>query len=225
VRFPKFIAPRTRVGRSPVFFFGITSVIGILLVACFAFGHTPGVSTCDFDVASDGRVEARFVFASTEPLRSVRLDRDGDGVVTEDEVIAARDELRAFIVGGVDVAADGVRCPATFDGAEIREADGLVLTASFACPAGPARLEATLYYLSDLRADHREVARITAASSTEEAVLTRDRRQIVLALPGAGARQATRRNGRRGAIRLVALLALGLGFGLHAWLRGRRPAT
>jgi hypothetical protein len=204
---------------------GIARVISVLLVARFAGGHTLGLSTCDFDVAGDGRVDARFVFASTEPLRAVRLDRDGDGLVTEDEVSAAAPELRAFVVRGVDVTADGERCPATFQGATVRETDGLVLTASFACAPGGARIAATLYYLSDLGRDHREIARITAGDATEEAVLTRDRRQIALVVPGAASDALARKGKRSAAIAISAAAVLALGLGLRSWAWRRRAKS
>jgi hypothetical protein len=134
-----------------------------------AAGHTPGLSTAELDVDPSGRVDAHFVFASAEPLHGTPL-RD--------------DDLAAFLLQGVEVTADGVRCDATFRGAGATEGDGLALDATYACATGATSIALTLFYLNDLGPGHREVARIVARDATAEAILTRDRRQLALALPG-----------------------------------------
>jgi hypothetical protein len=179
-----------------------------------------GLSTCDLEVAPSGRVDARFVFASAEPLRGVLLDRDGDGIVTDAEVDAARDALAAFVARGVDVSADEERCPATFGGATLRDVDGLAVNASFACPEGAEHVTATLYYLSELGRDHREVARITAGDVTVEAVLSRDRREISVRSPFAATRPPLKRRRVRAAIAAVVILAVGVM--LRAFIRRDR---
>ncbi len=184
---------------------GITNAIVLVLFARLASAHTLGLSTCDLEVEPSGRVDARLVFASVEPLRGVPLDRNGDGVVANDEVRAAEGELGAFLERGVEVTADGIGCPETFEGAAISDLDGLVLTASFACPPGSSRVTATLYYLNELGPDHREIARITAGGATTETVLSRERREIALAIPRAAPRAAA-----RGAATLAAWLVVGL---------------
>jgi hypothetical protein len=194
-------------------------VIAVLLLARFARGHTLGLSTCDFDLAGDGHVEGRMVFASSEPLRGVHLDRDGDGVVTDDEVRASRTELASFVVDGVGVAADGESCAATFGDATLDEVDGLVMTASFACPRGASRVEVTLYYLTALGLGHREVARITAGAASAEALLTGDRRQIALVVPGE-ARSGRFSLGARAAAAVFAVL-----FGITLALTSLRSRT
>jgi hypothetical protein len=172
--------------------FVIAFVIGALILPSFARSHTLGLSTADFTVQPDGRVQARFVFASSEPLGALWLDRDHDGVVTAEDVAAARGDLGRFILDGVDFTADGDRCPATFEAASLSEIDGLVLTARYACPDDADSVEATLYYLSALPRGHREIGRIVAASATTEAVMTADRRAVQLTLP-----HSVRTSGRR----------------------------
>jgi hypothetical protein len=198
-------------------------VIAPLLVARLAGAHTLGLSTCDFDVTADGHVDARLVFASGEALRGVRLDRNGDGVVTGDEVRASRTELASFVVDGVGVEADGEGCAATFGDAAVDEVDGLVMTASFACPRGAARVEVTLYYLTALGLGHREIARITAGAASAEALLSGDRRQVALVVPG-GERSGRFSRGARAAAAAVAVLS-GITIALTAWRsRTRRGA-
>jgi hypothetical protein len=144
------------------------AIMAGLFVPRPAAAHTPGLSTAAFDVQPDGRVEARLVFATAEPLRGTPLKDD---------------DLRAFVLDGIEVDADGSACSATFRGAGVTEVDGLVLEASYACARGSSEIAVTLYYLSALAPAHREVARITAGSATNEAVLSGDRRAIALRLP------------------------------------------
>ena len=149
----------------------------------FGAAHTAGLSTADFEALAGGRVAARLTFATSEPFGRLRLDRDGDGVVSPGDVAAARGELERFLLDGVDVSADGAPCTATFEGAAIDDVDGLVLSATYQCAADAEELSATLYYLSALRPGHREVARITAGEATAQGVLSGDSRAITLRLP------------------------------------------
>jgi hypothetical protein len=163
------------------------AMMGGVLGPCPASAHTAGISTASFDVQPDGRVDAQLVFASAEPLHGTPL-RDED--------------LRAFVLDGVEVTADGAACaPAVPDaGVAALDATGdLVLEARYACP-GPATeigtIEVTLFYLSALGPAHREVARITAGSATSEAVLSGDHRAIALRLSGDTRRTKHLRRGK-----------------------------
>jgi hypothetical protein len=136
--------------------------------------HTLGLSTADFQVGADGPVEARLTFASLEPLGSTTLRQE---------------DLRAFVLDGVDVTADGARCDPSYRGSSVTEGDGLLLEASYACPPGAAEIGVTLYYLSALPRGHREIARILGPPGSgvaTDAVLAGDRRALSLALPGTG---------------------------------------
>jgi hypothetical protein len=168
-------------------------VIGLLLLPRFGRAHTPGLSVADFEVTDSGRVDARLVFASAEALGGIDPDRNHDGQVTAADLAAASDDLRAFVIEGVDVSADESRCPAAFRGASLAERDGLALEASYACPAGASEVAVTLFYLSHLPREHREVARIVAGSRIAEAVLTGDRRRLALKLRAGGTVPLARR--------------------------------
>jgi hypothetical protein len=187
-----------------------------VLGPCPASAHSAGISTATFEVQPDGRVDAQLVFASAEPLRGTPL-RDED--------------LRAFVLDGVEVAADGAACapvpssssrsPSHVTPAPTSFVDNngdLVLECSYACP-GPASeigaIEVTLYYLSALGPAHREVARITAGSATSEAVLSGDHRAIALRLSGDTRRTKHLRRGKL----LVAVTAAFAAFlaGLFVW--------
>jgi len=164
----------------------VVVVMALSFLPRLAAAHTPGVSTAEFDVAPDGHVDAHLVFASAEPLNGTPL-RD--------------DDLRAFVLDGVDVTADGSRCDASWRGSYPTEGDGLALDASYACARGASEVAVTLYYLSALPAGHREVARIVASGASIEGVLTGDRRALSLRLPaptaGAGRSSSADRAARK----------------------------
>lgn len=154
-------------------------VIAGLFLTRPGLGHTPGLSVAELALATDGHVDARLTFAGLEPMGATTLSQE---------------DLRAFVLDGVDVTADGARCEATYRGASVTESDGLLLEASYACPPGAAEIGVTLYYLSALPRGHREVARIVGppgSGARAEAVLTGDHRALVLTLPDA-ARPARR---------------------------------
>lgn len=148
-----------------------------------ARAHTPGLSTADFELGSGGRVQARFTFAAAEP-----------GLPT------TADDMRAFLLDGVEVTADGARCTPEFRDGGTTEIDGLAMEASYTCASTAdetRELAVTLYYLSALGPRHREVARISAAGATTEAVLTGESRVLALELPARGRHDARPRRPRR----------------------------
>lgn len=165
-------------------------ILATVLSALPARAHSPGLSTGDWVIYPDGRVEASLVFASAEALTvrgrgGVVLDRNHDGVVTDEELAGARADLEQFVSEGVGVDADGDACPGRLAGAQLTSGDGLELDAAFTCGKLPRRLTVTLYFLSDLAASHREVARIALGSLTEQKLLSPTDRQIALTLPAA----------------------------------------
>jgi hypothetical protein len=185
------MVPSASAGGLPGGLLGVGFVMASLFLPRPASGHTPGLSVAEFDVTPEGPVAAHITFASAEPLNGTPM-RDED--------------LGAFLAAGVDVTADGTRCAGTFKGSSLTESDGLQLDATYACPAGAARVDVTLYYLSDLAPGHREVARIVASGASVEGLLTGTRRQLTLNIPGRPDRSAAKaRTGRR-------LLALSAAF-------------
>jgi len=197
--------------------------LALLLASSAAGAHTVGLSTADFEVQPDGSVEAQLTFSSAEPLGGMSLDRDRDGFLTDADLAAAGEELRAFVAQGVEVDADGTSCAEAFRGASVSETDGLVLRAGFACAPGAEEIAVTLFYLSGLRRGHREVARLTAGENTVTQVLSGEQRAISLRLPGRD-RAAVRHPGRAwGAGRVSGIAAALLAAGFIGWmLRGAR---
>jgi hypothetical protein len=209
------MVPSASAGGLPGVRFGI-GVVVVVMVALFlprtGLAHTLGLSVAELDVTPEGAVAAHITFASAEPLSGTPL-RDED--------------LKSFLVQGVDVTADGTHCEGTFQGSSVTEADGLRLDAMYDCPVA-SHVEVTLYYLSALSPGHREVARIVASGASVEGLLTGDRRSLGLDVPGRVARtSAHARTGRR-LVGITAVFAIFMA-GLFVWrwraTRSRRRAA
>jgi hypothetical protein len=207
---------------------GVVLIVELFL-SCPARAHTPGLSVADFDVHSDGEVEAHLIFATAQPLAGISLDRDRDGVVTDDDIAVARDDLSALLVQGVEVLADGSPCAPTFRDAQRTEVDAVELRGSYACPADAAEIEVTLYYLSALpgsaKSPHRGIARIIAGSVMTEAILTGENRRIALRIPqpasGPRAHGAARKRANALAWSFVAVVIGILAYRARRWRIGR----
>jgi hypothetical protein len=179
--------------------------MALLFLTRTGLGHTPGLSVAEFYVASDGHIDAKITFASAEPLNGTPL-RDED--------------LKGFLMDGVDVSADGSRCDGTFRGSSVTESDGLLLEATYDCPAGATLIEVTLYYLNALGRGHREVARIVASGNSAEGLLTGDRRALSLRLPATLAPKA--RRGNQLVVLSAAFVAIMLGLFVWRWRATRK---
>jgi len=215
VRLPKFIVPSAMLGGWPAVLAGIV-VMASLFLPRAAGAHTPGLSVAELTVAPGGRVDAHLTFATAEPLAGAapRL---------------AEADLRAFVLDGVDVFADGARCTPGWLGSSVTENDGLLLESTYDCPTGATSIAVTLYYLSALPRGHREVVRIVGppgSNANVEAVLSGDRRALELKLPppppdvAAGARKE--RLGRRLTWLSAAFAAVMVSLFVWRWRAARR---
>jgi len=198
-------------------------VLMAALLPRLGLAHTQGLSTVDFVLGADGRVAARWVFASDEPLGDITPGCKGR--CTNADLVAARQDLRAFVVESSTVMADGARCDAHFQDAALSD-DGLVLTAAFACRAPTeaiSAIEVTLYFLTAMPAGHREVARIVADGVSAEAVLSADHRALTVRLPPSPARSRARARAPWTApSTLAAATAIGVLIGAATWRGTRR---
>ena len=159
-----------------------------------ASAHSLGLSQSEFVVLPDGRVAAQITLSAREALATTTLDADHDGTVTAEELAARASDFRALVTERIEVDADGRSCPAHFDDALLQEGDGLVLTATYACPTFMRRLGVTLFFLSDLGPSHRHVARLTAGSATTQRALSGSDRFIALEIhPRAAPQEPARR--------------------------------
>ena len=120
-------------------------------------------------VVAAGRVDARLTFATAEPLGNANPQSEAD--------------LRAFVLDGLDVTADGARCEGRYEGAAVTELDGLVLEATFACPPTQPRNRGHPLLPERACPGHRELARMSGppgSNANVEAVLIGDRRVLAL---------------------------------------------
>ena len=107
-----------------------------------------------------------------------------DGTVHGRFVFAAREAAGAFDREGrvaVDVKSDGVSCaagPAT----TTPDGDGIVVEEDFSCAKATTSIEAIAYFVTEMGAQHEDVARIETPESTHEELLRAPHRTIVLEL-------------------------------------------
>ena len=195
----------------------LTSLVLLTLASLLpgvARAHSLGLSQSDFIVAEGGTVTGEITLSAREALALTTLDKDHDGTVTDDEVAASYADLRKLVVDQVEVTADDRSCAASFGRAALLEGDGLLVTATYACPPGARRVGVTLYFLSELGPAHRHAARVTAfGGASIQKVLSGTNRLITLDLPESrGGREA--RSGKRTLApwRKVAVLVLTASF-------------
>lgn len=183
--------------------------LALALLATPAWAHFRGISTSDYVLGGDGRVQARMTLALAD-LASIDPG-------AKDPASAA--VARKIWDDGVEVKGDGRACTPSDERASMSGSDGLDLAATYACPAGTKKLQITLFFLDDVFASHRHVARISAGRDTVQKILSPADRAVVWESPEAG-RPAPRPHGPRAPLLLVAA-AIGAAFAL--WL-GRRRA-
>jgi len=133
-----------------------------------AQAHQVGLSRGVYTV--DGAtVAAELTFARGE-LRGLApaVDRDGDGVLGDDELAGGGAAL-AEVVAGTEVAADGQACPGTLVRARLTEEDGAALDVRYACPESPQTLTLTWSLFSkDLALGHRHLAQFVLPGAGPE---------------------------------------------------------
>jgi hydrogenase/urease accessory protein HupE len=135
-----------------------------------ASAHAVGLSKGVY-VMTGSELRAEAVFARGELTAVVPvLDPDNDGLVTADDVTAARPALDKLMQGGIVVRGDGHACPGTLEDAHLTEEDGLVLAGKYSCAAAPLRVEVQLKLLEELSHGHRHVAHVVAGGITVDEI-------------------------------------------------------
>ncbi len=140
---------------------------GLLVLATPALAHAHEVGLSRGIYTVDGAtVDARITFASDE-LRTLfpELDRNGDGTLAPTELSEGTSAL-APLRAGIELTADGKRCPADLGDATLTEGDGAQVRLRYTCPAPPARLDLHLPVLEKLRPGHRHLAQVNDAAGT-----------------------------------------------------------
>ena len=114
-------------------------------------------------------------------LSSFCVDRNADGVLWREEILAGADSVYAFLESGIAIVADGV--PATLvRGEHSLNVDGdgnLFLETRFrsTLPAAPAILELDMDFLVHMDPSHRNLAKVRVyGSPPQPAVFSRDNR-------------------------------------------------
>jgi hypothetical protein len=104
---------------------------------------------------------------------AIGLDADGDGAITWGEVKAKREDIVAYAMARLAIAADGDVCPTKV--AEIlidNHSDGAyaVLRFTAACPHAPEKLQVTYHLFADIDPQHRGLLRLEMAGQTRTAI-------------------------------------------------------
>lgn len=141
------------------------ALVLVLALSRSALAHDRGYSTTELQVSAEGRVDATFTFAASDLERVTAAD---------------------FLATGVELRADDAPCPGTVDRWN-PVGDGLEIGATFRCPQRARAYELTLFLLSDLGPNHRNVARIASRTRTAQAILSPKERALRLEIEPARA--------------------------------------
>lgn len=131
-----------------------------LVVPALAFGHEIGVSRSEWAVVpGEARVvSAELAFARGEVLGlAPKADADGDGLLTEAELPAARPAVET-LAGGLKVSQGDATCAVTIASLALTEADGLAAHLRATCPADVQTVEIRADFVEGLAPGHRHLA-------------------------------------------------------------------
>jgi len=138
------------------------------------FAHKPSDSYLMLLVEGD-HLTGQWDIALRDLDYAIGLDADGDGQITWGEVKAQREEITAYAMARLAVAADGVACPITVTGHLIDDhSDGAyaVLRFDADCPAVPQVLTIKYRLFFELDPQHRGLLRLKEQGRTHTAVFS-----------------------------------------------------
>ena len=154
----------------------LAAILIILLVACTARAHQPGLSTLFIDLGSN-RISAQLIVAWQELQGTVPLDGNGDRALGDDEFAAAKDRLVSLGESSMSLESDG-RMLSLKAPVEVRRDDvtGLRFNLVFEFPSTTV-LTLHSEIISELQRGHRQIVTIRNpdASTLGEAVLEREK--------------------------------------------------
>jgi hydrogenase/urease accessory protein HupE len=152
------------------FMFAFAMSAAAFFFASDAAAHQAGLSRGEY-VVHGGDVDVSIVFSNTELSTAMAtLDTDHDGRISMAELDAEHDALTKKLVDPLVLRADGDACKGVLGDARIESADGLSITAKYACSHAPARLSIDVGFLENLSFTHRHLAEIQIDSRIEEHV-------------------------------------------------------
>ncbi len=141
-----------------------------LFIARDAFAHQAGLSRGEYKLHG-GDIDVSVVFSNTEISSSMAsLDTDHDGRISMAELDAEHDALTKKLLDPLALRADGDACKGTLLDARIESADGLSITAKYACSHAPAHFTIDVGFLENLSFTHRHLAEIVIGERVEERV-------------------------------------------------------
>jgi hypothetical protein len=160
-------------GRKGVDMRCIAMVFGFLLASTqIAHAHKP--SDAYLALSPDGaNVAGQWDIALRDLDFAIGLDAAGDGAITWGEVKSKREDIIAYAMSRLTVAADGDTCPATVSEMLIdNHSDGAyaVLRFTAACGHAPDKLQVTYRLFSDIDPQHRGLLRLEMAGQTRTAI-------------------------------------------------------
>jgi hypothetical protein len=149
-------------------------VLLLSLWAAFAHAHKPSDSYLALSVQGE-RVTGQWDIALRDLDNAIGLDADGNGEITWGEVKAKHEEIAAYAMARLLVAADGVSCPITVTEHLIdNHSDGAyaVLRFTAACPRAPEDLQVTYRLFSDIDPQHKGLLRLQVGGTTRAAIFS-----------------------------------------------------
>jgi hydrogenase/urease accessory protein HupE len=157
-------------------------LLAVLTSASAAFAHQQGVGYSDIEVG-DGRVRYDLVLSTHD----IGADADGDGLLSDDEVLRAYPNLRRLFARALLVEAGGTPCPLELQDFTIEPEERIVFRLRGACSdALPVRVAVRVLMLTG--ASGYNLAKIRVGGGFEEHVFDRDHPEaIVGTAPSLGA--------------------------------------
>jgi hydrogenase/urease accessory protein HupE len=141
-------------------------LLGPLVFACAsllsgsAYAHAVGLSRGEYTLS--GRdVLALYVFSGAELGAALPpVDADRDGVLSPEELQAARESIERGIVDATVVKADGAICPPRLESVESGLGDAVQVRAAFSCDLPAHVLTIDCLFLGALSPGHRHLATV-----------------------------------------------------------------
>jgi hypothetical protein len=155
------------------------ALIALLLVGGgTAQGHQQGVSYSDIEIG-EGRVRYDLVLS----IHDLGADADGDGTLSDEEVLRQYPQLRRVFERAISVEAGGEVCPLALQDFSLEPNELVVFRLRGPCPdATPVRIVVRLLMLSSV--DGYNLAKIRAGGGFEEHIFTRTDAEVTIG--GAG---------------------------------------
>ena len=164
---------------------GLTVLVLLALAAGRAGAHQQGVSYSDVELV-DGVL--RYDLALT--THDVGADDDGDGVLTDEEVLNNLARLRRLLERAVTVEAGGTACPLGLQDYALEPNETIVFRLRGVCPeVTPLRVVVRLLMLTSV--DGYNLAKIRVGREYEEHIFTRERGEVLVGNARSGGLAAT----------------------------------